>query len=1755
MTAVAVERGSSFERVLDALEQAGSAVRRGGTHKATALCPAHEDTAASLSVGWVNGKVLLHCFAGCTGERGNADPAPVLDALGLSSTDLFDEPPKKPADGQAARRRGTTRPAGTGGAKPRAAKSGPKKEDELGKALGPWKVVAEYVYHDEDGDPVGKVVREQREHERGYAKRFWQWHYVGHCPSDPCTYKRGRLQVVHQDGWGKNAPALRVLYRLPSVLAAIDAGHEVWLPEGEKDADALNAHFQRAGVQASATTNASGATSWRPEYTQALAGARVVIVEDCDPPKVDEATGQVKDSPGRKRTRLLLDQLDGVIESVRVVRAAAGKDSFDHLAAGKQLADFVPVDVPAEGTPDAAGRRTLAPAAGGADWAQKLADATGTEIADRVELEAAGDPFDQAERHLRLVHGGGDEDDGRGGGGGGGTGGPDGNGEPNKRTRYLLRQGELVKATTLPKTGTEVFDVVLGCDARIVKVEQKILDEAESPVTTGYLLQLRHNDHPDDVREIRVSRKSWDAGEWLHDLPWTGVAFDSSRNGIARVRDAIRMTSPLSVPAVVHGAPGWVRDRAGNWLYVHAGGALGADGPADVEADLPPKLEHYVLPAPPATPAGLCEAADHSVGLMAELPPRIGAPLAGLAYRSAIGRMGTPLTLLGTPGSYKTSMAKVALHHFAPDLPWDVSVLSLSERGATGNAGAALMHVTRDTLLLADDAAPDRSLKAAAERVASIVRLQYNGETRDRLNREGELQRPTPPRGSLIVSAEVGPSATSAAERTLLIPFVKDLISKKTRIRLWKRESRQGRAAAMASFICWQAPRREHVLDRVAELTAEYADAWTEAGHSERTAEALAHLAVGWRLMLDHLTEKGAYSSGECALLWERAWAGLDEAGRTQDDPDEPTDPATKILAWIRTGLTGRYGHLTTQYGEAPGEEEAARYGWSADKKPGRSGIVPGDVVTEVTRPHSSDPIGCFADVDGERRLWLVPELTLIMLRRIGSALGESFEETVKSTSAALHQADLGLATTTVKSTGMMRRSAQRSMPGSSDWAARPWVWDIPESALYPTDDEGDTPPAAPVPPPWSPDPGPGGSRNGGPSRDDDRQDPAEEEPWQGDDLDDGAPGSGMQNALEAVMARERSTTFLASGELDRVAGQDGLLPFFDLAQLRDLYIATRTMPAAHPCASCGQPTTSLVGDIVLHLACPDPHAADAPAGDTQQPAADHAGSETPAAPAEPAAKPPAKTAGGGGTPQQAKQKRPDPELAGNRWRAPAAVIDVAGIFLPDGEVLRLPENMAHAGMLADWPKRLQLGWGGAKLPPHTGQLWLTRAFCEQVAGLPIPEPGCRGSKLKELLTAAAAHPWITGASEAGWKISEASQTRLGHRMRVWHPDDNKAGAQLVFLPYISGDVALLDGNPSPSALAHRLAQYAQHVGVPYNRSAAYAGHELIRRLDVNRAIVLTAPGEPAPVKSPVSGIVSFQRAVAPEESKLRFLHTFDATAAWLAATQRTKLGVGSPVHREDGGVFDPKIPGLWRVTPPEWDLRLLQDPFRAVRADDGTIWLWTPMITFANDVLGAGLEPVEAWVWEQRTQYLDKFAARLDGARQALAGPAPTWKPEDADQAAVLAAIKDTYSSAITLFGSAQIAGDKQVGRPADLLYRPDWAGMILATAGARLYRKILTAAEQTGRYPVAIDRDNLAYLSDDPDPVTACPAGLVPAKPGQDRAAIGNGLGQVKNKGSAVMTPELAGRLAHQRFSFDADLISSTDWDPVHGGRRGDR
>jgi hypothetical protein len=119
-----------------------------------------------------------------------------------------------------------------------------------------------YPYYDEQGTLLYEAVRYEPG-KNGAKKGFYQ-----------------RLP----DGSPKLGNVRRVLYRTPEVLAAIQAGQDIYIVEGEKDADKL----WSLGI--AATCNVGGAGKWRDKYSEALQGARsIVILPDNDKPGAKHA--------------------------------------------------------------------------------------------------------------------------------------------------------------------------------------------------------------------------------------------------------------------------------------------------------------------------------------------------------------------------------------------------------------------------------------------------------------------------------------------------------------------------------------------------------------------------------------------------------------------------------------------------------------------------------------------------------------------------------------------------------------------------------------------------------------------------------------------------------------------------------------------------------------------------------------------------------------------------------------------------------------------------------------------------------------------------------------------------------------------------------------------------------------------------------------------------------------------------------------------------------------------------------------------------------------------------------------------------------------------------------------------------------------------------------------------------------------------------------------------------------------------------
>ncbi len=68
----------------------------------------------------------------------------------------------------------------------------------------------------------------------------------------------------------------RVLFKLPELIEAVAAEHPVFIVEGEKDVLVLN----KLGIVA--TTNPGGAGKWRPEFSETLRDADVILIPDND---------------------------------------------------------------------------------------------------------------------------------------------------------------------------------------------------------------------------------------------------------------------------------------------------------------------------------------------------------------------------------------------------------------------------------------------------------------------------------------------------------------------------------------------------------------------------------------------------------------------------------------------------------------------------------------------------------------------------------------------------------------------------------------------------------------------------------------------------------------------------------------------------------------------------------------------------------------------------------------------------------------------------------------------------------------------------------------------------------------------------------------------------------------------------------------------------------------------------------------------------------------------------------------------------------------------------------------------------------------------------------------------------------------------------------------------------------------------------------------------------------------------------------
>lgn len=252
-------------------------VRPTGDNQWEAICPAHEDFVASLSVSVRDdGAPLVHCFAGCGHVQ-------ICHAIGKPTAWLF------PDHGL-----------------PESYRS-----SKSGRPKGKGQLVASFDYHDEYGALLYQACRYEDFSEGKRTKTFTQRRPNG------------------EGGWIYNMTGVRkVPYRLQELIKSHKSEY-VYIPEGEKHCDAL------AKWGLIATCNIGGASKpkdrkWLKEYNHWFSGRNVVLLPDNDDPGKVHAANVAENLKGIAASVIALE-LPGLPPK---------GDVLDWIAAGGTEAEF-----------------------------------------------------------------------------------------------------------------------------------------------------------------------------------------------------------------------------------------------------------------------------------------------------------------------------------------------------------------------------------------------------------------------------------------------------------------------------------------------------------------------------------------------------------------------------------------------------------------------------------------------------------------------------------------------------------------------------------------------------------------------------------------------------------------------------------------------------------------------------------------------------------------------------------------------------------------------------------------------------------------------------------------------------------------------------------------------------------------------------------------------------------------------------------------------------------------------------------------------------------------------------------------------------------------------------------------------------------------------------------------------------------------------------------------------------------------------
>ena len=412
-------------------------------------------------------------------------------------------------------------------------------------------------------------------------------------------------------------------------------------------------------------------------------------------------------------------------------------------------------------------------------------------------------------------------------------------------------------------------------------------------------------------------------------------AGNSAKDG---ARAAIQYLSPEPQQRTLYVHTGW-RQIDGKWLYLHAGGAIGADGSVPgIDVGLASPFAHYLLSAPPARDE-IPHLIRKTLELLEVAPAAIAFVLLAAVFRVLIAPADFAIQLVGPTGSLKTAFLAVIQSFFGAG--WTERNLPGSWT-STINALEVQAFTAKDVLFIVDDFVPGggqldvRRMHKEAER---LFRAQGNRAGRGRLRADSSMRPTKAPRGLIVSSGEDVAGGQSARSRCVVIETKKGEIDSSRLADAQAQAAQESYAKITAAFVEWLAARldgeRESLRKRVLELRGELRK---DGGHL-RTPSNFAELLAAFEVFLRFAIEVGSIDEAGSKLLLERCVNALETAANDQTEQLEDADPTRAFFRLLSSAISSGTAFVASEAGTKPVQRPEA-LGWTGSEGTSRGACV-----------------------------------------------------------------------------------------------------------------------------------------------------------------------------------------------------------------------------------------------------------------------------------------------------------------------------------------------------------------------------------------------------------------------------------------------------------------------------------------------------------------------------------------------------------------------------------------------------------------------------------------------------------------------------------------------------------------------------------------------------------------------------------------------------------------------------------------------